>query len=83
MHIFPSKILKGFSSKTGLYVDFVQIEKLFGNFIFFKNKYFKATRNREKRKGLITGIQRLLDRNDTYVRRLEEYDKKLAGEIIE
>ncbi|PAV89816.1 hypothetical protein WR25_20057 [Diploscapter pachys] len=43
----------------------------------------QATRNREKRKGLITGIQRLLDRNDTYVRRLEEYDKKLAGEIIE
>lgn len=79
MHIFPSEVLKEFSSKNALYVNFVHIEK----FHFFKNKYFEATRNREKRKGLITGIQHLLDRNDTYVRRLEEYDKKLAGEIIE
>ncbi|PIO67490.1 BAG domain protein [Teladorsagia circumcincta] len=43
----------------------------------------QAVRNREKRKSLIDGINTLLNGNDKHVRRLEEYKKKLLGEIIE
>ncbi|XGW21544.1 hypothetical protein V3C99_004477 [Haemonchus contortus] len=43
----------------------------------------QATRNREKRKSLIDGINTLLNGNDKLIRRLEEYKKKLLGEIIE
>ncbi|WKX89749.1 hypothetical protein Q1695_008974 [Nippostrongylus brasiliensis] len=43
----------------------------------------QATRNREKRKNLINGIHTLMNGNDKHVRRLEEYKKKLLGEIIE
>ncbi|EYC43976.1 hypothetical protein Y032_0476g2158 [Ancylostoma ceylanicum] len=43
----------------------------------------QATRNREKRKSLIDGIHTLMNGNDRHVRRLEEYKKKLLGEIIE
>ncbi|VDO32811.1 unnamed protein product [Haemonchus placei] len=43
----------------------------------------QATRNREKRKSLIDGINTLLNGNDKHIRRLEEYKKKLLGEIIE
>ncbi|KAL6730975.1 hypothetical protein Aduo_001890 [Ancylostoma duodenale] len=43
----------------------------------------QATRNREKRKSLIDGIHTLMNGNDKHVRRLEEYKKKLLGEIIE
>ncbi|KAK6730140.1 hypothetical protein RB195_006915 [Necator americanus] len=43
----------------------------------------QALRNREKRKSLVDGINSLLNGNDKQVRRLEEYRKKLQGEIIE
>ncbi|CAB3407211.1 unnamed protein product [Caenorhabditis bovis] len=43
----------------------------------------QAQRNREKRKALIGGIQTLLNHNDAFSRRLEEYTKKLDGEIVE
>ncbi|KAK6053510.1 hypothetical protein COOONC_08985 [Cooperia oncophora] len=43
----------------------------------------QAVRNREKRKSLIDGINTLLNGNDKHSRRLEEYKKKLLGEIIE
>ncbi|KJH52979.1 hypothetical protein DICVIV_00848 [Dictyocaulus viviparus] len=43
----------------------------------------QAVRNREKRKSLIDGIHDLMNKNDAHVRRLEEYKKKLLGEIIE
>lgn len=42
----------------------------------------QAVRNREKRKGLIDGIHSLLNQNDKQIRRLEEYKKKLMGEIV-
>uniref|UniRef100_A0A1I7WTZ9 BAG domain-containing protein n=1 Tax=Heterorhabditis bacteriophora TaxID=37862 RepID=A0A1I7WTZ9_HETBA len=42
----------------------------------------QATRNREKRKALVDGIQTLLNKNDKHVRRLEEYRKRLDGEIL-
>ncbi|CAJ0592887.1 unnamed protein product [Cylicocyclus nassatus] len=43
----------------------------------------QAIRNREKRKFLVDGIHTLMNGNDKHVRRLEEYKKKLLGEIIE
>lgn len=43
----------------------------------------QAVRNREKRKSLIDGINTLLNGSDRHVRRLEEYRKKLLGEIVE
>uniref|UniRef100_A0A158P8N5 BAG family molecular chaperone regulator 1 n=1 Tax=Angiostrongylus cantonensis TaxID=6313 RepID=A0A158P8N5_ANGCA len=43
----------------------------------------QAVRNREKRKSLIDGIHTLMNGNDKHVRRLEEYKKKLLGEIVE
>ncbi|KHJ96910.1 hypothetical protein OESDEN_03111 [Oesophagostomum dentatum] len=43
----------------------------------------QATRNREKRKSLVDGIHTLMNGNDKHVRRLEEYKKKLLGEIVE
>ncbi|CAI5439398.1 unnamed protein product [Caenorhabditis angaria] len=43
----------------------------------------QVKRNREKRKTLISGVQDLLNQNDKFVKRLEEYEKKLMGEIVE
>uniref|UniRef100_A0A1I7TD06 BAG family molecular chaperone regulator 1 n=1 Tax=Caenorhabditis tropicalis TaxID=1561998 RepID=A0A1I7TD06_9PELO len=43
----------------------------------------QAKRNREKRKTLVTGIQTLLNQNDALLRRLEEYNAILNGDIIE
>ncbi|KAJ1374402.1 hypothetical protein KIN20_037086 [Parelaphostrongylus tenuis] len=43
----------------------------------------QAVRNREKRKSLVDGIHALMNGNDKHVRRLEEYKKKLLGEIVE
>ncbi|KAE9418703.1 hypothetical protein Angca_003199 [Angiostrongylus cantonensis] len=46
-------------------------------------KSILCMRNREKRKSLIDGIHTLMNGNDKHVRRLEEYKKKLLGEIVE
>ncbi|KAF1771076.1 hypothetical protein GCK72_002901 [Caenorhabditis remanei] len=43
----------------------------------------QAKRNREKRKTLVNGIQTLLNQNDALLRRLEQYQKILNGEILE
>ncbi|EGT41109.1 hypothetical protein CAEBREN_05817 [Caenorhabditis brenneri] len=43
----------------------------------------QAKRNREKRKTLINGIQTLLNQNDALLRRLEQYQGILNGDILE
>ncbi|CAI2318457.1 unnamed protein product [Caenorhabditis sp. 36 PRJEB53466] len=43
----------------------------------------QARRNREKRKTLINGIQQLLNQNDALLRRLQQYQAVLNGDVIE
>lgn len=43
----------------------------------------QARRNREKRKTLVNGIQTLLNQNDALLRRLEQYQAILNGDILE
>ncbi|CCD71479.1 BAG family molecular chaperone regulator 1 [Caenorhabditis elegans] len=43
----------------------------------------QAKRNREKRKTLVNGIQTLLNQNDALLRRLQEYQSVLNGDIPE
>uniref|UniRef100_A0A8R1DEU2 BAG family molecular chaperone regulator 1 n=1 Tax=Caenorhabditis japonica TaxID=281687 RepID=A0A8R1DEU2_CAEJA len=43
----------------------------------------QAKRNREKRKALVKGIQTLLNQNDALLRRLEQYQAILNGDIVE
>ncbi|KAK6027372.1 hypothetical protein OSTOST_06598 [Ostertagia ostertagi] len=59
------------------------LEALDGLSIVWRANERGTVRNREKRKSLIDGINTLLNGNDKHVRRLEEYKKKLLGEIIE
>lgn len=84
LKMFAETALRHLESIDGLAINSDETPSEQVRFILLQHRKtrLQVLRNREKRKALVDGIQSLLNQSDANVRRLEEIEKRLSGEIL-